>query len=104
MNESIKNRAAAIRDYTSKFHSPAPVDLYRYSIALATWDQLRLKIDRGPATVADDQRFAELTARCEDLSEKVTGSRALTTPSGFLAGCASERIICATWQEASEGW
>ena len=29
MNESIKNRAAAIRDYVSKSYSPDPNDLYK---------------------------------------------------------------------------
>lgn len=104
MNEAIKNRAAAIRDYTSKFYSPPPGDLYRFSIALATWDALRLKIDRGPATVADDQRLAELRGRCEDLSEKVLNTRQLTSREGFLFGCFADRIINTSWQEAAEGW
>ena len=104
MRESIKNRAAAIRDYVSKFHSPAPGDLYRFSVALATWDALRLKIDRGPATVADDQRLAELRARCEDLSEKVLNTRELTNRDGFLLGCFADRILEKSWQEAAEDW
>ena len=104
MKDSIKNRAEAIRDHVSKFHSPDPGDLYRLSVALATWDALRLHIDKGPATVQDDQRFAELTHRCEDLSEKIGLGRALTLPRGFLIGCAADRIVNKTWQEAASEW
>jgi hypothetical protein len=104
VRESIKDRAAAIRDYVSRVLelSPDPVVLYRFSVALATWDALRLQRDKGPVTVADDQRFAVLTYLCQDLSEKVGMGRGLTIPGGFLAGLASERIICDTWQEAAE--
>jgi hypothetical protein len=103
LNESIKNRAAAIRDYVSKFHSPDPNDLYKFPIALATWDALRLQIDKGPATVDDDRRLADLTSLCENLSEKVGLGRTLTS-AGFLVGSASDRIISKSWQEAAEGW
>lgn len=104
MNESIKNRAAAIRQDVSNFHSPDPNDLYRFSVALATWDALRLQIDRGPATVGDDRRLADLTSLCEDLSEKVGLGRTLTLSGGFLVGCGADRLINKTWQEAAEGW
>lgn len=104
MNQRIKDRAESIRDYVSKFHAPDPGDLYKFSIALATWDRLRWQIDRGPATVGDDQRLAELTVLCEDLSERCGLGRTLTTPGGFLHGCASERILARAWQEASGVW
>ena len=106
MKESIKCRSAAIRNYISKRDdlSPDPNDLYMFSVTLATWDALRLQIDRGPVTVDDDQRFAELTHRREDLSEKIGLGRDLTITGGFLVGVANERIICDAWQEAAEGW
>jgi hypothetical protein len=106
MNESVKRRAAAIRDHISKDDelSPDPGDVYRFSVALATWDALRLQIDKGPATVGDDRRFVELTDLCQDLSEKVGLGRELTLAGGFLVGCASERIICDNWQEAARGY
>jgi hypothetical protein len=107
VNESIKNRAAAIRYDISRNRdelSPDPGDLYRFSVALATWDALRLQIDKGPATVEDDQRLAELTHLCQNLSEKVGLGRELTLTGGFLVGAASDRIICDSWQEAAEGW
>ena len=104
MKESVKNRAAAIREYVSVRLdlSPDPGALYRFSVALATWDELHLQIDTGPAAVEDDQRFAELTYLCQDLSEKIGLGRELTIPGGFPAGLASERIICDSWQEAAK--
>jgi hypothetical protein len=106
MKDSIRNRAEAIREYVSVRLelSPDPGDLYAFSIALAAWDEMRYQRDKGPVTVGDDQRFRELTYRCENLSEGVGLGRALTIPGGFLAGLASERIISDTWQEAAEGW
>ena len=107
MKDSVKNRAAAIREYVSVRLdlSPDPGGLYKFSVALATWDELRLQIDKGPATVADDRRFTELTHLCQDLSEKVGLGRQLTIAGGgFLVGLASARIICDSWQEAAEGW
>jgi hypothetical protein len=71
---------------------------------LATWDKLRLQIDKGPATVADGRRFAKLTYLCEDLSDKVGLGRELTIYGGFLRGSAADRILRGTWQEVAEGW
>ncbi|OCB21808.1 hypothetical protein A5674_27075 [Mycobacterium malmoense] len=107
MNDPIKERAFAIRDHITRLHenlSPDPDDLDRFSVALATWDRLRLQLDRGQATPADERRFEDLTTACEDLSEKIGLGRVLTIDGGFLVGLAPERIINKTWQEAAEAW
>jgi hypothetical protein len=62
MNESLKNRAAAIRDYLDKQEPPLdPTLVYKYSLIAAQWEAVRLLIDRGKGTVADDRRFNELS-------------------------------------------
>jgi hypothetical protein len=63
MKPSISSRAARIRDYLDKQNdlSADPMTLYKYSLAAAQWDSVRLLIDSGRGTPVDDQRFADLT-------------------------------------------
>lgn len=104
MRESIKNRAAAIRQYVDNRDLPSdPATIYRYSVTAAQWEATRLLIDKGKGTAADDRRFAELSDVLRTLSRQVGLGDELTTSSGFLPGDPS-RIICGTWQEAAEGW
>jgi hypothetical protein len=104
MIESLRNRAAAIRDYLDKRDlSIDPTMLYRYSVTAAQWEAVRLFIDRGNVTPADDRRFADLTNVLRALSEQIGLGGELTDSRGFLIGDPS-RIICDTWQEAAEGW
>jgi hypothetical protein len=104
MRESIKNRAAAIRQYVDKRDLPAdPATIYRYSVTAAQWEATRLLIDKGKGTAADDRRFAELSDVLRTLSRQVGLGDELTMSSGFLPSDPS-RIICETWQEAAEGW
>ena len=57
MRESIKNRAAAIRQYVDNRNLPAdPATIYRYSVTAAQWEATRLLIDKGKGTAADDRR------------------------------------------------
>jgi hypothetical protein len=105
MKPSLSSRAAAIRDYLDKQNdlSADPMKLYKYSLAAAPWESVRLLIDSGRGTPADDQRFADLTDVLETLSEQVGLGGDLTDSRGFLVRDPS-RIICDTWQEAAEGW
>jgi hypothetical protein len=105
MRESVKNRAAAIRDYLDRqddLHADAAT-IYKYSVTAAQWDAMRLLIDRGKATSADDKRLAELGNLLKKLSEQIGLGGALTDPNGFLPRDPS-RIIEKTWQDAAEGW
>ena len=53
MRESIKNRAAAIRQYVDNRNLPAdPATIYRYSVTAAQWEATRLLIDKGKGTAA----------------------------------------------------
>jgi hypothetical protein len=104
MRESIRNRAAAIRQYVDNRDLPAdPAAIYRYSVTAAQWEATRLLIDKGKGTAADDRRFAELSDVLRTLSRQVGLGEELTMFGGFLPGDPS-RIICKTWQEAAEGW
>lgn len=61
MSVSIANRASAIRHYLNR--PGPPMDLptqYRYSIAAARWEALRLLIHDGKSIPADDRRFREI--------------------------------------------
>lgn len=102
MNQSVKNRAAAIRHYLdySDHVTADPATIYRYSITAAQWEAVRLLIDRGKATPADDKRFAELSHVLRALSEQMGFGPEL--PTTFV--CAPDRLLCATWQEAADGW
>ena len=77
--------------------------LYKYSLAAAQWNAVRLLIDKGTGALADDRRFADLTNVLETLSEQVGLGRDLTDSRGFLVRD-PQRMICASWQEAAEGW
>jgi hypothetical protein len=105
MRESIKNRAAAIRHYlNNQDHlSVEPVMLYKFSITAAQWEAVRLLIDKGNGTPADDRRFADLTHVLRALSKQIGLGEDLTDSRGFLIYDPS-RIICKTWQEAAERW
>jgi hypothetical protein len=71
MRASIKRRAAAIRDNLRKAEPGiGPGSRFRYSVAVAEWEAVRLLIDRGDATRADHKRFAQLSK-----------TRAVTRPS-----------------------
>jgi hypothetical protein len=125
MSEAVKNRAAAIRDYLGKIE-PAidPALIYRYSVTAAWWEALRVLIDRGDVTPANDRRFTDLGGVLRSLTEKVgletwtddrgaegrrvksfhsAGIPGLTSPAGYLPHDPS-RIVAETWQEAAEGW
>ena len=105
MRESIKSRAACIRQYLDNQDdlSADAAAIYRYSVTAAQWEAVRLLIDKGKGTAADDRRFAELSDVLKTLSERVGLGGALTMPSGFLPRDSS-RLINKTWQEAAEGW
>jgi len=60
VRESIKERAAAIRQYLHIQTDADPATIYRYSVTGAQWEAMRLLIDRGRGTPADDRRFADL--------------------------------------------
>jgi|SRR5271165_6468812 len=115
MSESLKNRSAAIRDYLAKIEPPVDRTLaYKYSVVAARWEAVRLMIDRGNATPADDHRFRELShvlgalakqiglSGCSEDDKGVNDFPGITF-NGFLPGDPS-RIIDKTWQEAAEGW
>ena len=105
MRGSLSNCAAAIRDYLDKqddLHASAAT-IYKYSITTAQWEALRLLIDKGKGTPADDKRFADLTRVLQALSQEVGLGPDLTDARGFLRRDPS-RIISDTWQEAAEGW
>jgi hypothetical protein len=105
MRESIKNRAAAVRDYLDRQDdlSATAATMYRYSVTAAQWEAMRLLIDKGKGTLADDHRFADLGDALRALSNQVGLGSELTDSRGFLRRDPS-RIICQTWQEAAEGW
>lgn len=109
MNQSVKNRAAAIRHSLDRSEVNAdPATIYRYSITAAQWEAVLLLIDKGTGTPADDKRFAELSHVFRALLEQMGFGR--ESPTGFLPND-PERILCDTrgsrsprWQEAAEGW
>jgi hypothetical protein len=105
MKRSLSSRAVSIRDYLDKENdlSADHLTLYKYSITAAQWESVRLLIDSGRGTPADDQRFADLTTILKALSEQVGLGRDLTDSRGFLMRDPS-RIVFDTWQEAVEGW
>jgi hypothetical protein len=106
MKRSLSSRAAGIRDYLDKQNdlSADPMTLYKYSLAAAQWTAVRLMIDEGTGTLADEHRFADLTNVLKALSEQVGLGRDLTDSRGFLVRDPA-RIVCGTWQEAAaEGW
>lgn len=71
---------------------PTPGLLYRFSVTSAQWDAVRLLVDSGKGTTAEDERLAEVTRVLGDFSEQIG-----------LGGNPS-RIICKSWQEAAEDW
>jgi hypothetical protein len=77
--------------------------LYKFSITAAQWDAVRLLIDRGKGTPADDRRFADLTDVLRALSKEIGLGEDLTDSRGFLVRDPS-RIICDSWQKAATGW
>lgn len=106
----MNTRPAAIRSYLSG----DPKTVHRYSIVAARWEGLRLLIDAGDGTAADDARFRELTT----ILKVVTAQLALSTCAeqnhpddvpgitdwkGFLPGD-PERILASDWREAASGW
>ncbi len=105
MRESLSDRAAAIRDHLDKQDdlSADPATLYKYSITAAQWEAVRLLIDNGKGTPADDKRLAELTNALRAFSEQIGLGSQLTDSRGFLVSDPS-RIICDSWQEAAAGW
>jgi hypothetical protein len=64
---------------------------------------MRLLIDRGQGTPADDRRFADLSNVLLKLTKQVGLGDRLTKWNDFLPRDSS-RIIYRTWQEAAEGW
>ncbi|OBB86062.1 hypothetical protein [Mycobacterium sp. 852002-30065_SCH5024008] len=103
MRQSIRNRAAAIRQYLNNQDdlSVTAADAYRYSITAAQWEAMRLLIDKGNGTAADDRRFAELGHVLRKLSAQIGLVNEL--PTDFLPRDPS-RLIDKSWQEAAEGW
>jgi len=100
---SIKSRAACIRDYLDRQDDLAAdaLTIYRYSLVAAQWEAMRLLIDSGNGTPADDRRLADLGNALKMLSRQVGLGDEL--PTGFLPRDPS-RIICDDWQEAARGW
>jgi hypothetical protein len=103
MHEALVNRAYAIRDYLGKHLSADPATLYNFSITAAQWEAVRLLIDKGKGTPADDRRFADLTTVLRALSRRIGLGDELTDERGFLM-LDPARIILDSWQEAAEGW
>jgi hypothetical protein len=102
VNQSVKNRAAAIRHALDRSAVKAdPATICRYSITAAQWEAVRLLIDRGKGTPADDKRFSELSLVLRALLEQMGFGSEL--PTGFLSND-PERILTSSWQEAAEGW
>lgn len=105
MRESIKNRASSIRHYLDKQDdlSADAATIYKYSITAAQWEAVRLLIDKGRGTPADDTRFAELDRVLKALTKQIGLGDDITAWKGFLPRDPS-RLICGTWQQAAEGW
>jgi hypothetical protein len=104
MRESIKNRAAAIRHYLSQTDLAAgPATTYGYSLTAAQWESLRLLIETGKGTPADDRRLAELGRVLKTLTKQMGLGDDLTDSRGFLVRD-PQRLMYDTWQEAAEGW
>jgi len=61
---------------------------------------VRLLIDKGKGSPADDKRFAELSDVFRAISVQIGFGE---LPTGFLPNDPS-RILCKSWQEAAEGW
>jgi hypothetical protein len=78
-----------------------PSLLYRYSLIAARWEAVRLLIDKGKGTSADDRRFAELSHLYRAASEQIGFGAEL--PSDFLPNDPS-RVLVDTWQQAAEIW
>lgn len=100
MSASTANRAAAIRDYLARMDK-GPAMARRYSVVAARWEELRLAMDKGKTTPADDARFLDLSHTLKAIGSKL-GFADLTDADGFLPGDPA-RIICSAWQEAAEG-
>jgi hypothetical protein len=79
-----------------------PVTLYKFSVTAAQWEAVRLLIDKGKGTPADDRRFADLTNVLRALSKEIGLGEDLTDSRGFLVRDPS-RIICDDWRQAADG-
>jgi hypothetical protein len=105
MRESIKNRAAAIRHYLAGQTDlvAGPATMYGYSLTAAQWESLRLLIDTGMGTPADDRRLAELGRVLKTFTKQIGLGDDLTGSRGFLVRD-PQRLMYDTWQEAAEAW
>lgn len=119
MSASIANRAAAIRHY---LFDAEPALARRYSLVAARWEALRLAMDRGKTTPADDARFRDLSDVLRALTAKLglaTGTGAnrsssnnlgpeaiagITDRAGFLPRDPQRIVQAETWQTAADGW
>lgn len=114
---SIANRASVIRQDIHRLTDADRSLIYRYSMTATRWEALRLLIDQGKSTPADDRRFSELSAILWDLTERLglevaTEERCapdavvgITVPwGGFIPGDCSYLISGETWQTAASGW
>jgi hypothetical protein len=105
VRESIKDRTASIRDYLDRqddLHADRAT-IYRYSITAAQWEAMRLLIDKGRGSPADDRRFTDLGGVLKALSRQIGLGDDLTGWRGFLPRD-PQRLICGTWQEAAAMW
>jgi len=86
MRESIKDRAAAIRDYLDRQDdlSGGPAVIYKYSMTAAQWETMRLLIDKGKGTPADDRRFADLSQVLRALTKQIGLGDSITGWNDFL--------------------
>lgn len=105
MRETVKNRAAAIRDYLDRQDDLAAdaATLYRYSVTAAQWEAMRLLIDSGKGAPADDRRFGDLTSVLKVLGKQAGLGEEIVAWRGFLPRD-PQRIIFETWREAAEMW
>jgi hypothetical protein len=104
MNASTANRASSVRHYLDAFGvNTDPATLYRFSVLLASWEGLRLLIDAGRGTVADDHRLTALHHMLEPLSQEMGLGTELTDKRGFLRRD-PQRLICSDWRHAAAGW
>jgi hypothetical protein len=105
VRDSIKNRAGAIREYVDKqddVHADAAT-IYRYSVAAAQWEAMRLLIDSGKGTVTDDRRFSDLSDVLLKLTRQIGLGHSIVGWNGFLPRDPG-RIINTSWLESARLW
>lgn len=115
MNQSLGNRAAAIRQYLGTIDPPLdPALTYTYSVTAARFERMRLLIDRGRATPTDDARYHELTQVLRTLTERLSlplvcavhGDDAIPGVTDSLGRLPRDacRFLHDSWRDIAEVW